>query len=109
MAVQPASRALPVTDILGAFDAVVPDRAALAARLGWPRAAIDAVDVYRGSALVYSFPTLDEVRAALAPWFTEHTCHVPAYELGDRCPTLVLTRAAGRSWQSFSPVTGRGQ
>lgn len=90
MAVQPDDHNLPVGEILRAFDAVVPDRAALTARLGWARALLDSVDVYRGSALVYSFPTLAEVRAALAPALEEVACRVPDYELGDRCPTLVL-------------------
>jgi SAM-dependent methyltransferase len=90
MAVQPAGRNVPVADIGRAFDAIAPDRGGLAAARGWDRAVVDAIDVYRGSALVYSFPTLDEVRAALAPALVELACHTPAYELGDRCPTLVL-------------------
>ena len=94
MAVQPDDRNIPVVDIGRAFDDIAPDRAALAARLGWPRPVIDAIDVYRGSALVYSFPTLAEVRDALAPWLVVSAVHTPAYELGDRCPTLVLNAGA---------------
>lgn len=92
MAIQPADRNVPVVDISRAFDDIVVDRDALASRLGWSRAHLDSVDVYRGSPITYSFPTLAEVRSALAPAFTVHAVHVPRYELGDRCPTLVLQR-----------------
>jgi SAM-dependent methyltransferase len=90
MAIQSPDRAVRVTAIRDAFDALVPDRAALAERTGWSRDVIDHIDIYRDSPAIYSFPTLDEVRAVLAPQFTEVACHVPGYELGDRCPTLVL-------------------
>jgi SAM-dependent methyltransferase len=94
MAAQPGEHNLPVTDILRAFDEVVPDRAALAAATGWPTDVIASIDVYRGSALVYSFPTRGEVRAALAPALELEHFHQPSYELGDRCPTVVLSRGA---------------
>lgn len=93
MAVQSPQRTVAVTAIRDAFAAIVPDRDALAARTGWPRATIDHIDNYAGSTAVYSFPTLDEVRGALAPYLSEIACHVPRYELGERCPTLVLRRA----------------
>lgn len=96
MAVQAEDRNVPVTEILRAFDEVVPERDRLAERPGWSRAHLDSVDVYRGSALTYSFPTLAEVRAALAPALAVESIHVPGYELGDRCPTLVL-RAVSRT------------
>ncbi|MDX2089041.1 MAG: class I SAM-dependent methyltransferase [Kofleriaceae bacterium] len=95
MAIQPASRNVRVADIRAAFDELVPDRAALAARTGWRREVIDHIDIYRDSPTTYSFPTLDETRATLAPWFIERACHVPSYVLGDRCPTLVLEPRVG--------------
>ena len=52
---------------------------------------LTTVEVYRGSPAVYSFPTLAELRAELAADFEELSCHVPGYELGERCPTLVLS------------------
>lgn len=85
-------RAVAVTAIRDAFDAMVPARAALAARTGWRRDVIDHIDVYRDSPAIYSFPTLAEVRAVFAPRFDELACHVPGYELGERCPTLVWQR-----------------
>ena len=93
MAIQPDDRNVAVADIGRAFDELVPDRAALADRRGWDPAVIATIDVYRDSTLVYSFPTQAEVGAALAPLVTV-ACHTPTYELGDRCPTLVLTAAS---------------
>jgi len=92
MALQPADRNVRVADIWRAFGELVPDRAALARRTGWPPDVIDTIDAYRGSELVYSFPTLAEVRATLDPELAEIACHVPGYELGDRCPTVVAAR-----------------
>jgi SAM-dependent methyltransferase len=88
MAVTPASRNVAVAAIRDAFDATFPDRAALP----FARDVVDHIDAYAGSSLVYSFPTADEAVAAL-PGFREIARHLPGYELGDRCPTIVLARA----------------
>lgn len=85
-------RTVRVTDIRDAFHALCPDRSVLP----FPRAAVDLIEHYRDSAAIYSFPTLEEARASLAP-LRERACHVPAYELGERCPTLILVSAASRS------------
>lgn len=69
---------------------VLADAAGLERRLGWAREALATLDAYRGSATRYTFPTLDEARAAFAPYFEEKAYHAPEYELGERCPTLVL-------------------
>ncbi len=79
-----------VAAIARAFDELAPDRAALAAATGWSPAAIATIDAYRGSELVYSFPPRATVLAALAPHFELAAAHVPGYELGERCPTVVL-------------------
>lgn len=92
MAIQSPSRAVPVRAIRDAFDELVPDRAALATRTGWRVDAIDHIDVYRDSPASYSFPSVAEVSAVFAAEFAEVACHVPAYELGDRCPTFVWRR-----------------
>lgn len=92
MAVQPPEANVRVSDIAAAFDELVADRAALVARTGWPRAVVDAIDVYRGSAVTYSFPTEAAATAALAPHWRPVARHVPGYELGARCPTIVLAR-----------------
>lgn len=89
MAIQSPGRSVAVSAIRDAFDAIVVDRAVLAARTGWSREVIDHVDIYRDSPARYSFPTLAEVRTVVGRQFTELACHVPSYELGERCPTLV--------------------
>ena len=89
MAIQPADRNVAVVDIGRAVEAVCGDRAALAARTGWPLPVIAAIDGYRGSRLTYSFPTRAEVRGALGEALAAVDEVVPSYELGARCPTVV--------------------
>lgn len=95
MALQAPSRNVRVADILAAFERFTRDRAALAARTGWAAEAIATIDAYRESTAAYSFPTLAEIRAVFASRFDEVACVFPDYELGDRCPTLILR--AGRA------------
>jgi SAM-dependent methyltransferase len=92
----PARRAVAVVDMLEAFHGVCPDPSRLVAQLGWAPDVVATVESYRNSTASYSFCTLAELRALLAPHFTELSCHVPGYELGDRCPTLVLEPCARR-------------
>ena len=88
MAIQPADRNVAVVDILGAFDALVPDRGALAVRTGWSPAVIDTIDAYRGSDLRYSFPTQAELGAALDADLALIASY-PGDTETDRYPTLV--------------------
>lgn len=67
------------------------DAQALSGRTGWAPEVIATIDAYRGAPACYSFPTLDELRATLAAGFREDDCRVPGYELGERCPILLLT------------------
>jgi SAM-dependent methyltransferase len=92
MAVQkPDERNVAVSDVWQAFCAICPDRSRLLEQLDWSPESLATIDPYRESAARYSFPTLAEVRSLLAGDFVELGCHVPRYELGERCPTLVLT------------------
>jgi SAM-dependent methyltransferase len=75
-----------------AFRRAVPRADALAGRLGWSRSAVDTIEAYRGLDARYFFPTLTELRELFASTFSELRCHVPGYELGERCPTLVLVK-----------------
>jgi hypothetical protein len=79
-------------DVWDAWHAAVPDPAQLAAHLGWPPAVVNTIHNYRGVDTRYSFPTLAEARA-LTGGFRVIATHVPAYELGERCPTLILQPA----------------
>jgi SAM-dependent methyltransferase len=83
-----------VADIHREFDAWVPDRDALALGAGWTRAAIDTIDVYRGSDAVYSFPTLEEWRVVAARHGRELACAHGRYELAERCPLLLHRMSA---------------
>ena len=59
----------------------------------WPLELIETIHAYRGQQTRYSFPRLAELRALIADTALEEiACHVPDYELGARCPTIVLQR-----------------
>ena len=79
-----------LAEVWDAWHATVPEPARLAGSLGWPLEKLLMMDAYRESALRFTFPTLAEARAALWTDFEELACRVPAYELGERCPTLIL-------------------
>ena len=71
------------------------DARTLADRTGHAIEEIDTIETYRDSATSFSFPSLAEVRETWATDFEELACSTPAYELGDRCPTIVLRARAG--------------
>ena len=79
-----------LADIWDAWHAEVADPEGLAQSLGWAPEAVRTIDAYRGVETRYTFPTLAESRAAVASAFAEVECLFPGYELGERCPTLVL-------------------
>lgn len=62
----------------------------LSRRTGWPVEEIRTIEAYRDSPARYTFPTLEQARELLHNDFRELACHVPDYELGRRCPTLLL-------------------
>jgi len=80
-----------VEAIREAFDCEFPDRPGLARASGWSMDDIATVDFYKGSAEVYSFPTLAQFRAALPATFGQARA-VPSgnYELAERCPLMVI-------------------
>ncbi len=80
-----------VEAIREAFDREFPDRLSLARASGWSMEDIATIDFYKGSAEVYSFPTLAQFRAALPASFGVARA-VPSgrYELAERCPLMVM-------------------
>jgi SAM-dependent methyltransferase len=64
--------------------------AGLAAGLNWSRPEIETIEAYRDASARYTFPSLDQVRSVLSVNFRELDCRTPGYELGERCPTLLL-------------------
>lgn len=66
------------------------DTNSLATRLGWSRESIDTINNYKGSEARYTFPTFQEISKLLNRYFDTVACHTMSYELGDRCPLLIL-------------------
>jgi SAM-dependent methyltransferase len=91
MALQPSlQRGVRLSDV---WDAVIqrhPDPHELARAQGWSEQAVDTIHAYRASGAHYHYPTLEELRAVLAPHFTERSLWYPSYELGARCPHQCL-------------------
>ena len=79
-----------VSDAWDFFDKHCPPAETIARNLGWAIDEVLTIEAYRGQDSVYWFPVLEELRAVLEPYFHEVECRWPTYELGDRCPTLVL-------------------
>jgi len=72
------------------------DLEALALRIGWPVEHTLAVNAYRGSTARYYLGTLDEVTELFcgAGGFEVLQVHVPSYERGEQCPTVVFRRSS---------------
>lgn len=86
-----------------AIHRVAPDFKRLASRIGWPLEHLLVINTYRNCSVRYFFLSLDDVRHLFCRnpgGFELETVQVPTYELGERCPTVVLRRidtARGRS------------
>ncbi len=92
MALQPnAERGVVLADVWGALQEMEPDLAALSRRIGWPIEVVRTIDAYRGISARYWFPSPDALRDLISTaGFTILDLVHPAYELGERCPTLIL-------------------
>jgi hypothetical protein len=60
----------------------------LTAKHGWPPEIIATIDSYRAARDIFTFPTLDEVRAVLQDLFIEVDCRYPGYEFGISSPII---------------------
>jgi len=69
------------------------DEDALAARTGWEPAIIRTIHAYRDKDILYSFPSLAELRVLLASRFREVACHRPDYDDADFCRVFALEKA----------------
>jgi len=93
MAMHRADRvAVSASEVWDAWHARVPDPGSLARRCGWPQETFGNMERWRGLDLRFPFPTLSEVRDMTRRHFDLVDCRHPDYELGDRCPMLVLRR-----------------
>jgi len=64
----------------------------LAEEFGWPVEEVRAIDGWRYANNLYSFPTLAQYRKFFPTvGFSVIDVFTPTYELGERCPTLVLS------------------
>ena len=68
------------------------DRELLGVRHGWSAASVATLDAYRDVSSRLCFPTFARTRELFAAHFDELDCRLPDYELGERCPTLLLRR-----------------
>jgi SAM-dependent methyltransferase len=77
-------------EVWNAWHKAVPDPAILVSELNWPLEAISTIDCYRDNDACRTFPTVNELREALSPYFVETDRFFPDYELGERCPIMNL-------------------
>lgn len=85
---------VPVVQLLDFFNELFPDRAALAARTGWPRELIDLVDVYRESEVRFTFMTRREFVAVLPPGISDVRFEPCGdYDLAECCPLASFARS----------------
>jgi SAM-dependent methyltransferase len=86
---RPADRVC-VSDILGEFDRLFRNRDELVRITGWNREEIDTIDFYEGSAVVFNFPTREQLLSVASKIFPNaRLVSVGRYELAECCPLLV--------------------
>jgi SAM-dependent methyltransferase len=62
---------------------------------GWSAAEIGTIEIYRGDIETrFYFPSLAQLRALMSQHFANQRCIYGEYELADRCPIMILTKAA---------------
>ena len=69
----------------------------LASRVGWPLEETLTINAYRGSTTRYWLGTVDEVAKIFCDevgGFELASTHIPSYEGGQQCPTVVLRRTS---------------
>jgi SAM-dependent methyltransferase len=79
-----------------AIHRVAPDFNRVASTIGWPLEHLLVINTYRNCSARYFFLSLDDVRHLFCEspgGFTLEAVHVPTYELGELCPTVVLRYA----------------
>jgi hypothetical protein len=93
MALQPsATRGVQVSDVSAFWTSAQIDEKFLITELAWPASAIGIFEVFKNMNLRYSFPTLAELKVVFSDHFIELDRYIPGYEIGSRCPTIVLQR-----------------
>jgi ubiquinone/menaquinone biosynthesis C-methylase UbiE len=82
-----------VTQIRDSFHEIFPDQAELMTATGWTEDEIDTIEVYKGSIVSFSFPTLPQFQQVLPAGFgAMRVLSSGSYEMADRCPIIVMNR-----------------
>jgi hypothetical protein len=76
-------------DIYRAWLKLENDHPELLAQTGWPQLSRDTIKLYAGRRQHYTFPTVAELHAALAPVLQPVSVTIPGYEFGAGCPFVV--------------------
>jgi len=79
-------------DVWRAWSKRMRDPRALLERLGWAPAILATIERWQGEPTRILFPSLAEVRGLAQADFETVEIRYPDYEMGDRCPMLVLQR-----------------
>jgi len=86
----PAGYNVAVAELLALFEELFPDRERLLRQTGWPPEVLATIDVYRSSAVNYSFPPLSALEEILAGVAGDRRLFYGDYGLAERCPILLL-------------------
>jgi len=89
------AQGVPLKRVWEAFHRAAPDFGGLAARLGWSLDHLSVINVYRDSDTRYYYLRVADVCGLFCGHpggFTLERVEVPTYELGERCPIVVLRR-----------------
>lgn len=62
----------------------------LVSNFGWRENVINTINMYQGKETLFSFPTVEEIRAVVPDTFGEMFVREPGYPLGERCPMFAL-------------------
>jgi len=87
-----AATGIELSDLADYWSSLAIEKKTLTAKFGWPAAEIDIFDMFKALNLRYSFPTWRELEETFSGCFAELERHIPGYEIGGRCPTIVLEK-----------------
>ena len=86
----PAHYNIGVAALLALFERTFPDRERLLRHTGWPPELLQTIDIYRGSDIEFSFPTLSALQPLLRAQAARERYRYGSYELAERCPIVIL-------------------
>jgi len=66
------------------------DEDRLLTKMSWSRATLNTIELYENKKNIFSFATLPELDGIFSKYFHRESIHFPSYELGERCPIIVL-------------------